>query len=115
MKLADNIDELLQALADPVRRQTIDLLNRRPHTAGELASALDLSAPLMSRHLRALRLGGLVDGAADHSDARVRVYRLRPKGLATLRNWLEGFDAHWGAQLDAFKAHVERQLKGKTR
>jgi DNA-binding transcriptional ArsR family regulator len=105
---------LLKALADPHRRQTVDLLGRRPHSAGELASALELSAPLMSRHLRALRQGGLVEGAISEHDARVRVYRLRPKGLSALRVWLQGLDAHWGVQLEAFKAHVERQTpRGK--
>jgi DNA-binding transcriptional ArsR family regulator len=115
MKLADHVDELLRTLADPVRRRTVDLLNKRAHSAGELASALELSAPLMSRHLRALRQGGLVEGAVSEQDARVRLYRLKPKGLAALRTWLEAFDAHWGAQLEAFKAHVERETKGRAR
>src|SRR5688572_11436571 len=101
MKLADDVDALLKTLADPVRRRTVDLLSKRAHSAGELACALELSAPEMSRHLRTLRVGGLVTSVFSEEDARVRVYRLSPGGLAALRNWLEAFDAHWGEQLDA--------------
>jgi DNA-binding transcriptional ArsR family regulator len=66
----------------------------------------------MSRHLRLLRQGGVVESEFLAVDARVRMYRLRPEALAGLRNWLEGLDAHWGEQLHAFKAHVERKAKG---
>jgi DNA-binding transcriptional ArsR family regulator len=115
VKLDAKVDELLQTLADPVRRRTVDLLTARPHAAGELASALDLSAPIMSRHLRALRESGLVESEFSDADARVRLYRLKPKALSALREWLDSLDAHWGVQLEAFKAHVERRAGRKNR
>ena len=101
------IDNVLEALADPARRRTIDLLRSGPHRAGELARALRISAPLMSRHLSVLRRCGLVLGELSDADARVRLYRLRPQALAGLRRWLDALDAHWERQLAAFKAHVE--------
>jgi hypothetical protein len=41
-------------------------------------------------------------------DARVRVYRLRRAAFSELRAWLDQVEAHWGLQLDSFKAHAER-------
>jgi DNA-binding transcriptional ArsR family regulator len=50
-----SLDRVLTALADPYRRRAVELLRERPRRAGELAEALGLSSPAMSKHLRALR------------------------------------------------------------
>jgi DNA-binding transcriptional ArsR family regulator len=108
---ANTVDLTLEALADPVRRGTIDLLRKKPRRAGELADALAQSAPSMSRHLRVLRKSGLVveDGIDD--DARVRVYRLRPEPFRALSDWLAEVENFWSAELASFKAHAERPRK----
>lgn len=103
------IDRTLAALADPVRRQVVDLLRERPHRAGELAAATGLSAPSMSRHLRALRANGLVEESHPEFDARVRIYRLRGEPMVHLKAWLDETEQLWAAQLTAFKAHLEKQ------
>jgi hypothetical protein len=54
-----------------------------------------------SRNARPAEPGG------DTSDARLRVYRLRPEPFGELRRWVEEVEAFWGAELAAFKAHVE--------
>ena len=69
---------------------------------------MGLPAPAMSRHLRVLRLCGLVEEAHPEFDARVRIYTLRPEPIAGLRAWLEETEALWTDQLAAFKAHVDR-------
>ena len=69
---------------------------------------MQLPAPAMSRHLRMLRLCGLVEEAHPEFDARVRIYTLRPEPIAGLRAWLEETEALWTDQLAGFKAHVER-------
>lgn len=102
------IDRTLAALADPHRRRVVDLLSERPRPAGELARELGLSAPTMSRHLRALRESGLVEESHPAFDARVRVYALRPGPIAELKDWLEQSERLWSEQLLAFKAHLER-------
>ena len=112
MKLAHAVDATFAALADPTRRQVIDLLRQRPRRAGELAEALDMSPPAMSRHLRVLRHSGLVEEDSADDDARVRVYCLRPEPFAGLRDWLDEVEAFWTDQLAAFKAHAER-TRGK--
>ena len=99
-----NLDETLAALAEPTRRQVVDLLRDRPRPAGELARSLGVSAPAMSRHLRVLRAGGLVEVVAVDSDARLRLYRLKAEAFAGLGEWLPRF---WDDQLASFKTHSE--------
>lgn len=103
------LDRTLAALADPARRRAIDLLREGPRRAGDLAQAIGLPAPAMSRHLRVLRQSGLVevDKSQPEFDARVRIYALRPGPMAELRDWLDETEALWAEQLASFKAHVE--------
>jgi DNA-binding transcriptional ArsR family regulator len=104
----EQLDRTLAALADSTRRSVVDLLRRSPRRAGELARALDMSDPAMSRHLRVLRKAGLVEEDGDQDDARVRVYRLRRQPIAALRVWIEDVETFWDDQLQSFKAHAER-------
>lgn len=101
------IDRTLAVLAEPNRRKVVDLLSQRPRPAGELARELGLTPPAMSRHLRALREGGLVEESHPAFDARVRVYALRPEPMVHLLRWLEETERLWSGQLTAFKRHVE--------
>ena len=101
------VDRLFAALADPVRRRAVELLGQRPHSAGELAGALGLAAPAMSRHLRALKEGGLVEEGHPAFDARVRIYSLKDGATAELKQWLAETEALWMHQLAGFKRHVE--------
>jgi DNA-binding transcriptional ArsR family regulator len=104
---AERLDRTLAALADPHRRHVVELLRERPRRAGELAEAAGLTPPAMSRHLRTLRVSGLVEERHDGFDARVRVYRLRPEPMAGLADWLRETETMWAGQLTAFKAHME--------
>ena len=108
------VDDTLAALADPTRRAVIDLLRRGPQRAGELAEALAISAPTLSRHMRVLRRSGLVSDEEPEHDARVRLYHLQPQAFASLRGWLEEVEAFWGDQLAAFKAHAEQPRKRRA-
>jgi DNA-binding transcriptional ArsR family regulator len=114
---ARNLDDTLSALADPTRRRVVELLRERPRRAGELSDAFRMSPPAMSRHLRVLRMRGLVEeerGAPD-ADLRVRVYRLRPEPFRELQAWLAQVESFWSDQLGAFKAHAERGRRGRRR
>jgi DNA-binding transcriptional ArsR family regulator len=108
---AAGLDLTLAALADPHRRRVVDLLRERPHRAGELARAVRVSFPAMSRHLKTLRKSGLVDEDRDEFDSRVRIYRLRPEAMTELKTWLAETDAMWARQLCAFKAHLQKTGK----
>ncbi len=96
-----------RSAAPPRRRFVVGA----PRPAGALAASLGVSAPAMSRHLRALRETGLVEERHDGIDARVRVYSLRPEPMADLKKWLEETEALWSRQLLALKAHIERRKR----
>lgn len=108
---AASLDRTLAALADPTRRRVVDLLKKKPRRAGELAEAMDMSAPAMSRHLRVLRKTGLIADVGHEDDARVKLYRLSPAPFEDLRHWLDEVEAFWASELDAFKAHAESTRK----
>lgn len=110
-----SLDRVFIALADPARRQVVTLLRRRPHSAGELAEATNMSAPAMSRHLRVLRRTKLVEESSVEQDARVRIYRLRREPFAKLQAWLEDIDRLWTDELTAFKVHAERRAGGRKK
>lgn len=78
--------EALQVLADPVRLAIVESLAREPASVGVLAERFPISRPAISRHLRLLREAGLVDSVADGTR---HVYRVRPQGLATLREYMD--------------------------
>lgn len=108
MSAPASIDRTLGALADPCRRQVVELLRQRPHRAGELSAALSLRPSVMSRHLKVLRDSDVVEETSPPSDARVRLYSLRAGATAELRTWLDSVERGWADQLAALKAHVEQ-------
>ncbi len=95
----DDVDLALSALADPTRRQVIELLLDGPHRTNELAEAIGVSVPAVSRHLRVLRERALVERLDVDGDGRGRRYQLNPDRLAPLASWLGG--DHWARQLPA--------------
>jgi DNA-binding transcriptional ArsR family regulator len=100
---------VLQALGDPARLRVVEVLSRSPRRAGDLAGAVGVPAPTMSKHLRVLLAAGIVADERSARDARVRVFRLRRESVVAVRAWLDQVQAHWDEQLRAFKAHVERE------
>jgi DNA-binding transcriptional ArsR family regulator len=110
----NELDRTLTALADPTRRGVIELLRKQPRRAGDLAVALRMSAPAMSRHLRVLRTSGLVEEDHQGEDARVRLYRLRKEPFDALQRWLEEVESFWTGELQAFKKYAER-TRGKKK
>jgi DNA-binding transcriptional ArsR family regulator len=104
----------LSALADQNRRAVIDLLKEQPRRAGEIAAALSLTPPALSRHLRVLRRSGLIHQQGLEQDARVRIYHLQKKPFDELRGWLEEVETFWAGELAAFSDHVEAsKARGK--
>ena len=102
-----DVDRALSALADPTRRQIVGLLSARTYQASELADELSISRSRMSKHLKALLESGLVTDERVATDARLRIFRLQPEGLNSIRDWVAQTQALWDRQLASFKAHVE--------
>ncbi|NJP66457.1 metalloregulator ArsR/SmtB family transcription factor [Streptomyces spiramenti] len=105
--------EAFELLADPVRRRVLELLADGERTSGELSDVagreFGISQPAVSRHLRLLREGGLVE--ARPVGAR-RVYVLRVEALRPVGDWLERFRRDSFPPLDALATEVAR---GKRR
>jgi DNA-binding transcriptional ArsR family regulator len=93
----------LAALGDPTRRTIFERVASRPSSVGDLARGLPVSRPAVSQHLRVLKEAGLV---SETPEGTRRIYRLDPRGIAAMRDWL---DAHWSATLDAFKNFADEQ------
>jgi DNA-binding transcriptional ArsR family regulator len=92
------------ALAEPHRRQILDLLREGERPAGELGERLELSQPGVSKHLKVLREAGLVTVRAD---GKRRMYSLRAEPLAEVDSWLARYRAFWSERLDDLERHLE--------
>src|SRR5262245_55832265 len=101
--------DALTALADPKRRAAYERLRRRPHTVGELATAIRVSQPGMSQHLRVLRRARLV---TDRRDGNFRYYSASTEGLAPLRAYLESL---WDDVLTAYASADPAPPKKRSR
>jgi DNA-binding transcriptional ArsR family regulator len=93
-----------EVLAEPNRRRILDLLQTSERPVGDLVERLDLSQPVVSKHLRILREAGLVDVRAD---AQRRLYRVRPEPLRALDEWLAPYRRMWAASLDDLERHLD--------
>src|SRR5579859_5214756 len=100
--------EALGALGDPTRRAIFERLAARPSAVGALAAGLPVSRPAVSQHLRVLKEAGLV---SETPEGTRRIYRLDPRGIAAMREWL---DAHWSGALEAFKDFADEQTEEET-
>jgi DNA-binding transcriptional ArsR family regulator len=99
------VEAVLRALADESRRSMVETLTRGPATVNELAAALPIARPGVSRHLRVLREAGLVDV---RQEAQRRVYSLRLEPLAEVDDWLGQYRALWQQRFDALHTEVAR-------
>jgi DNA-binding transcriptional ArsR family regulator len=107
--VVNDVGPVFEALADPTRRQVVQLLSDRPRRAGEISDSAGVSGPRMSRHLRVLLEAGIVADERSPDDARVRLFRLRPDSITAVQGWLDQVQAHWSEQLQSFKRHLEDQ------
>jgi DNA-binding transcriptional ArsR family regulator len=100
-----------EVLADPTRRRILDLLRDREWSVGELVTALDVSQPGVSKHLRVLRRADLVNV---RQDAQRRWYALNPAPLTEIDAWLQPYRRLWAGQLDALERHLDEAAKGEV-
>ncbi len=100
-----NVSLALAALADPTRRSIFERLAAHPSAVGTLARGLPVSRPAVSQHLKVLKEAGLV---TDTPDGASRIYRIDPRGIGAIRQWLDRF---WTDALDSFAAFAESKTK----
>jgi len=91
-------------LAEPTRRRILQELRTSEHTVGELVDALAVSQPTMSKHLKVLKTAGFV---SSQTAAQHRIYRIEPRPLADLDEWLAPYRELWTTHLDALERHLD--------
>jgi DNA-binding transcriptional ArsR family regulator len=112
MPRAPTTADVFNAIAEPRRRQLIELLAQRGAMAvGALVVALGLPQPSVSKHLGVLRKVGVV---AVQKRGKERVYNLEAHKLKTVHDWVKAFEALWGHQLDRIKERAERRAREQT-
>ncbi len=109
MPRAPTTSDVFNAIAEPRRRQIIELLARRGALAvGTLVVTMGLPQPAVSKHLGVLRKVGLV---AVIKQGQQRVYNLEAEKLKTVHDWVTAFEALWGHQLDRIKERAEQKAR----
>jgi len=99
-------EAIFHALADPTRREILELLRSAERSAGEVAERFPVSRPAISRHLRVLRQAGLV---TRRKEAQSRIYRLEPEALREVDRWLDRYRVFWTARMHELKRYVEEE------
>jgi DNA-binding transcriptional ArsR family regulator len=94
-------DAVFRALADPTRRAIFERLTRGETAVKDLTERFHVSQPAVSQHLAALRQAGLV---AERREGRFAYYRVEPKGLRPLVDWITHYQAFWLDRLDKLQA-----------
>jgi DNA-binding transcriptional ArsR family regulator len=98
-------DDAFRAIADPTRRAVMDLLRAGEKPVGTLARSFRMSQPALSQHLRVLRDAGLV---TQRRAGRARLYRLEPRAMEPVAEWLAAYERFWRRKLHALADHLER-------
>jgi DNA-binding transcriptional ArsR family regulator len=98
-----DVNAALKAIAEPRRRQILELVRDGELSAGEIAAQFDVTRPAISQHLGVLKEAGLV---SERRDGTRRLYLARPEGLRDLQSFLDGF---WDERLEALRREAERK------
>jgi DNA-binding transcriptional ArsR family regulator len=103
--------DTFHAVADPRRRQIIDILAATPSSAvNDLVALLGLPQPAVSKHLGVLRKVGLV---TMQKNGQQRFYALNPIPLKPIHAWTQSFEHFWTAHLDAIKLAAEQKARDR--
>jgi DNA-binding transcriptional ArsR family regulator len=104
MARAATTSDPFNAVAEPRRRHILELIARDERSVGEIADALELGQPSVSKHLQVLRDVGLV---TMKRDGRRTLYRTNAAPLRSIHEWCGLFEQYWRGQLRRIKAHAE--------
>jgi DNA-binding transcriptional ArsR family regulator len=104
MARAATTADAFNAVAEPRRRQILDLLARGERPVNDLVSALRLAQPQVSKHLRVLREVGLVEV---RDRGRQRMYRLNGQPLKPIHEWVKQYERTWNERFEALDELLE--------
>ena len=106
MPRASTTSDPFNAIAEPRRRHILELIGGDERSVTEIAKALELAQPSVTKHLQVLRDVGLV---RVRRDGRRTMYRINAETLRTIHEWSGMFARHWRGQLQRIKAHAEEE------
>ena len=108
MARASTTSDPFNAIAEPRRRHILELIAGEERSVSEIADALEMGQPSVSKHLQVLRNVGLV---TMRRDGRQTMYRTNAETLRTIHEWCGMFAQHWRGQLRRIKAHAEEKKR----
>jgi len=111
MARAATTTDAFNAVAEPRRRQILDLLATGERSVTDLVAQLAIAQPLVSKHLRVLREVGLVEV---RDEGRQRLYRLNGQPLKAIHDWVSSYQQTWSARFDRLD-DVLAELKAAER
>lgn len=103
--------DVFQAIADPNRRQIIELLSKEPMTLNAISDRFNISRPAISQHIKHLAECGIVE---IEQKGRERYCKIKPQSLVPAFMWLEQYQQQWEERINAFEKHV-KTLQSKTK
>ena len=111
MARATTTSDVFNAIAEPRRREIIDLLvNGKEHAVGDLVLRLRMPQPAVSKHLGVLRKVGVVSVS---KRGQLRMYRLNAKELKPVHDWVKTYEHFWTHQLDRIKERAEMKMANR--
>ncbi|MFC7686053.1 ArsR/SmtB family transcription factor [Ureibacillus sp. GCM10028918] len=102
--------DVFQAIADPTRREVLQLLSQKNQSIAELSSHFEVSRTAVVKHLNVLTEAGLVRG---DKNGREKIYHLQPEPLKELKDWLAYYEKFWYNKLTKLKYAVENDSLNK--
>jgi len=104
--------DIFQAIADPTRRQIIDLISHKPMNLKTLAENFDISRPAISQQIKILSECGLIDLK---KEGRETFCSIRPNELKKIADWIGRYQGLWEEKLDSFEAYLTKLQSGKNK
>ena len=111
MARASTTSDAFNAVAEPRRRQILDLLTLGEKPVNDMVASLGLAQPQVSKHLRVLREVGLV---SVRGSGQQRLYKLNADRLKAIHDWVRTFEPFWDHQLDRIKDRAEHRAREQT-
>jgi DNA-binding transcriptional ArsR family regulator len=111
MARAPTTSDAFNAVAEPRRRQILNLLALGEKPVNDMVASLGLGQPQVSKHLRVLREVGLV---SVRGSGQQRLYKLKADRLKAIHDWVRTFEPFWDQQLDRIKERAERKAKERS-
>jgi DNA-binding transcriptional ArsR family regulator len=109
MARAATTSDAFNAIAEPRRRQILELLAQEERSVGDLVELLGVAQPQVSKHLTVLRTVGMVDA---RDDGRRRLYRMNRGALRPVHQWVTAFEQTWTERFDRLDDVLSDLKKG---